>query len=187
MNIVDLLMIVTFLGVFTLAFWVGVVRSLAMLLALTGGVLGASIACGTIGSTLVSRIASLSDDMGRLIAFVLLLVLISAGIYYVLMRSFSVSRLRTRITSDSRGGIALSLVLVALSAVLAIGVVTVMAQASERTIVDLQPNGTVVTIDHQFRDSLLAGQVRRLTPYLYEGVGDILHTTAPQILLPVGR
>ena len=65
MNIVDLLMIVTFLGVFTLAFWVGVVRSLAMLLALTGGVLGASIACGTIGSTLVSRIASMSRSVDR--------------------------------------------------------------------------------------------------------------------------
>ncbi|HET7037685.1 MAG TPA: hypothetical protein VFI42_18550 [Thermomicrobiaceae bacterium] len=187
MNIVDLLVILVFLGVFALAFFVGVVRSLAMLIALAVGVLGASIACGTIGGQLVSRIASMSDDMGRLIAFVILLALIVSGVYYVLMRSFSVSRLRTRITTESRGGITLSLVLVVLSAMLAVGVVTILTQASERTIVDLQPNSTVVSIDHQFRDSLLADQVRHLTPYLYEGVGDVLHTTAPQILLPVGR
>lgn len=187
MNIVDLLVILIYLGTFSLAFFTGVVRSVVMLLSLAAGLIGASILCTPVGNELFSQVPAMSTDMAQLFAFLLLLCGIAVACYLVLVRSFATRRLRTRVPLEHRGGIVASLLLVVLGAALAVGFVTVLTQAAERTVVDLQPSGTVVTIDNQFRESVLAGQVRRVTPYLYEGVSDVLHTSAPQILVPVGR
>src|SRR5579884_1553316 len=118
---------------FALAFFVGIARTVAMLIALVLGLLSASIGYATLGRELQTILTPISVDMAQLIAFVVLLIVVSLIAFYLVVRSFSTRRLRTRVPLEGRGGLPGSLVLVVLAAVLAGGVVVVLIQASERT------------------------------------------------------
>lgn len=187
MNLVDVATVVIFIGVFAGAFFAGFGRSLASLVALGAGLLAASAAYDQLGDQIARLLSPMSGQTADLLAFVLLMALVAAGTLLILLRSFAVSRLRTRLTLDMRGGLVSNVCVVLLAGVLSAFVVVVVVQICARTVWDLPTGGAVVTLRHDFAGSPMAREALRGAPYLYNGVTRVLPGAGPEILVPVPR
>ena len=187
MNLVDSVALLIFIGVFAAAFFAGFGRIIAAFLALAAGILAACAAYGELGGQLANLLAPINPLTADLIAFILLVAVISIVVFVVLLRSFAVSRLRTRLTFDMRGGLVSNLLVVIAAGVMAACVVVVVVQISDRTLMDLPAGSTVVTLRHKYNQSLIVSQALRMSPFVYDTIGQILPGKAPKILLPVPR
>ncbi len=186
MNILDIVVIVVFLGVFTAAFFAGVARSLAGLAALIAATIVAAIFYETIGTVLSRWLIPIDPVIANFGAFVLLMLGAGIGVDYLLLRSFRITKLRTHMSLEFRGGVTGILGLIVLSAVLSVGMVTVLTQSSNNTVRQLPAGWGTVWLQHEYHGSILAGQVMRVSPYVFDSVDAITPGIVPAILEPLG-
>lgn len=187
MNTLDFIIVVIFLGVFTAAFFAGVARSLAGLVALVIATVAAAIFYRTLGDVLSRVLIPIDRDIANFGAFLLLMLGAGVGADYLLMRSFRISRLKSHLSLEFRGGVTGILALIILSAVIATLIVTVLTQSSSNTVQRL-PNGWGTTwLRDEYHGSHLTGQVLRLSPYVYDSVDAVTPGIVPAILQPLPK
>ena len=117
-------------------------------------------------------------------AFLLLMLGAGVGADYLLVRSFRISRLKSHLSLEFRGGVLGILGLIMLSFLISTTTLTVLTQVSNKTVNEL-PNGWGTTwLNNEYDGSTLAGQVLRLSPYLYDSVNLLTPGVAPVILQP---
>lgn len=184
MNTIDVCLLVVFLGVFTLAFFAGIGRSVAGLIALVVATVVAAIFYKAVATILTHLFVPVDPVIARLAAFLLLLLVAGVGVDYVLLRSFRVSRLRTRLSLELSGGVPGIIALALLSAVLAGLMVTVLTQVSDNTVRDLPDGWGTEWLNKEYDGSPLAEQTLRLSPYLYRPISFISPGFDPTILEP---
>lgn len=185
MNTLDIIVILVFLGIFTAAFFAGVARSLAGIVALIVATVVAAIFYKTLGDVLSHWFIPIDREIANFAAFLLLMLGAGVGTDYLLMRSFRISRLQNHLSLEFRGGVMGILALILLSAVLSTTMVTVLTQTSNNTVKDLPDGwGTTWLVD-EFHGSILAGQVLRLSPFVYDSVDALTPGIVPAILEPL--
>ena len=184
MNTIDVCILVVFLGVFTAAFFAGIGRSSAGLVALVIATVLAAIFYKALGTTLTHLFIPISSVIARLAAFLLLLLLAGIGVDYVLLRSFRVSRLRTRLSLELSGGVPGIIALTMISLILAGLMVVVLTQVSSNTVRELPDGWGTVWLNDEYDGSTLAEQTLRLAPYIYRPISIITPGFTPSILDP---
>ena len=187
MNTLDIAVIVIFLGVFTAAFFAGVARSLAGLAALVIATVAAAIFYKTVGDVLSRVLIPIDRDIANFAAFLLLMLGAGVGSDYLLMRSFRISRLKSHLSLEFRGGVTGILALILLAAVISTSIVTVLTQSSSNTVQRLPDGWGTVWLRQEYHGSVLAGQVLRLSPYVYDSVDAVTPGIVPAILQPLPR
>ncbi len=185
MNILDIVVIVVFLGVFTAAFFAGVARSLAGLGSLVAATIVAAIFYGTIGTVLSRWLIPIDPVIANFGAFLLLMLGAGIGIDYLLLRSFRISKLRTHMSLEFRGGVTGILGLVVLSALLSVVMVTVLTQSSNNTVQQLPYGWGTTWMRNEYDESILTAQVMRLSPYVFDSVDAVTPGIVPAILQPI--
>ncbi|HEX7102066.1 MAG TPA: CvpA family protein [Nitrolancea sp.] len=184
MNTLDICIMVVFLGTFTLAFFAGIGRSAAGLIALVIATVAAAIFYKAVGTIMTHLFIPIDPVIAQLAAFLLLLLVAGVGIDYILLRSFRLSRLRTRLALELSGGVPGIIALALLSVVLAGLLVAVLTQVSDSTVRDLPDGWGTEWLNNEFDDSPLAEQTLKLSPYIYRPVNIITPGFAPSILAP---
>jgi hypothetical protein len=184
MNTIDVCILVVFLGVFTAAFFAGIGRSAAGLVALIIATVGAAIFYKALGTTMTHLFIPIDPIIARLAAFLVLLLVAGIGVDYILLRSFRVSRLRTRLSLELSGGVPGILALTLLSVILAGLIVVVLTQVSNSTVRELPDGWGITWLNNEYDGSTLANQTLRLSPYIYRPINIITPGFAPTILEP---
>lgn len=184
MNTIDIVVVVVFLGVFTMAFFAGIGRSVAGLLSLVVAVVAAAIFYKALGVTMTHLFIPIDPVIARLAAFLVLMLGAGVGADYLILRSFRVSRLRSHMSLELRGGVVGIMGLAAVSLILAAMIVTVLTQVSNNTVQQLPDGwGTTWLVD-EYSGSMLTEQVLRLSPYVYRPIDTITPGLVPSILEP---
>ncbi len=184
MNTLDIVVIAVFFGVFTAAFFAGVARSFAGLIALFVAIVVSAIFYSTLGDVLSRWLIPIDRNIANFVAFLLLMLGAGVGADYLLVRSFRISRLKSHLSLEFRGGVLGILGLIMLSFLISTTTLTVLTQVSNKTVNEL-PNGWGTTwLNNEYDGSTLAGQVLRLSPYLYDSVNLLTPGVAPVILQP---
>jgi uncharacterized membrane protein required for colicin V production len=184
MNTIDVCILVVFLGVFTLAFFAGIGRSVAGLFSLMIATVAAAIFYKALGTTMTHLFIPIDPVIARLAAFLLLLLVAGIGVDYVLLRSFRVSRLRTRLSLELSGGVPGIIALSLISVILAGLLVVVLTQVSNSTVHDLPDGWGTEWLNNEYDGSTLAGQTLKLSPYIYRPIDIITPGFDPSILEP---
>jgi len=184
LNTIDVAIVIVFLAVFTLAFFAGIGRSVAGLVSLVIATVAAAIFYRAVGATLTHLFIPIDSVIARLAAFLLLLLVAGVGVDYILLRSFRVSRLRTRLSLELSGGVPGIIALAVVSVVLAGLLVIVLTQVSNNTVRDLPDGWGTVWLNSEYDGSPLAEQTLRLAPYIYRPINLITPGFAPTILEP---
>lgn len=184
MNTIDIFILIVFLVVFTLAFFAGIGRSVAGFVSLVIATVVAAIFYKAIGTTLTHLFIPIDPVIARLSAFLLLLLVAGVGVDYILLRSFRVSHLRTRLSLELSGGVPGIIALALLSVVLSGLLVIVLTQVSSRTVRDLPDGWGTEWLNNEYDGSSLAEQTLRLSPYIYRPINIITPGFAPSILEP---
>jgi uncharacterized membrane protein required for colicin V production len=184
LNTIDVAIVIVFLAVFTLAFFAGIGRSVAGLVSLVIATVAAAIFYRAVGATLTHLFIPIDSVIARLAAFLLLLLVAGVGVDYILLRSFRVSRLRTRLSLELSGGVRGIIALAVVSVVLAGLLVIVLTQVSNNTVRDLPDGWGTVWLNSEYDGSPLAEQTLRLAPYIYRPINLITPGFAPTILEP---
>ncbi|HVX30593.1 MAG TPA: hypothetical protein VHA53_08960 [Nitrolancea sp.] len=184
MNTLDICILVVFLGVFTAAFFAGIGRSAAGLVSLVVATVAAAIFYKALGTTMTHLFIPIDPVIARLAAFLLLLLISGVGVDYVLLRSFRVSRLQTRLSLELSGGVPGIIALTLLSVILAGLMVVVLAQVSNSTVRQLPDGWGTEWLNNEFDGSPLVEQSLRLSPYVYRPINIITPGFAPSILEP---
>jgi uncharacterized membrane protein required for colicin V production len=184
MNTIDICILVVFLGVFTLAFFAGIGRSAAGLISLVIATIAAAIFYKAVGTIMTHLFIPIDPVIARLAAFLLLLLVAGIGVDYILLRSFRLSRLRTRLALELSGGVPGIIALALLAVVLAGLMVIVLTQVSNNTARDLPDGWGTEWLNNEFDGSPLAEQTLRLSPYIYRPINIITPGFAPSILEP---
>jgi len=184
MNTLDIAILVVFLGVFTLAFFAGIGRSIAGIISLVIATIAAGVFYKALGTTITHLFIPIDQVIARLAAFLILLLVAGVCIDYVLLRSFRVSRLRTRLSLELSGGVPGIIALALISVILAGLLVTVLTQVSNNTVHELPDGWGTEWLHHEFDGSPLAKQTLRLSPYIYRPINIITPGFAPTILEP---
>lgn len=185
MNTLDIVVVVAFLGVFTAAFFAGVARSLAGIVSLAVATVVAAIFYKTVGDVMARWFIPIDPVIANFASFLLLMLGAGVGTDYLLLRSFRITRLKTHLALEFRGGVLGIIGLVLLSGVLSVSMVTVLTQASNNTVKELPAGwGTTWLVD-QYHGSILTGQVLRVSPYIYDAVDTFTPGIVPAILQPL--
>lgn len=184
MNWVDLVVLVIFLVVFTLGFFGGLGRALAAIIAVFVGLVSAGVFYRALGSAISGLFSTIPDWVAQLVGFFIVAIVIGAAALYALIWSFRITPLRTRRVLELRGGFPAVLFVALLSVVLAIGVITPLAQVTDWSARQIPVSGTSVTVRRELDESVLMTQALRLAPYLYDGVGSWIPGSPPTILRP---
>lgn len=186
MNLLDLIIIVVFLGMFVLGFFVGVGRTLALLVSMLVGLVGASVFYRAIADLFVGISDQVDIAVANLVAFILLALIIAAAVDYLLMRSFRVSRLRTRLTLETRGGFPAILLVIAVAFLFSVTLVITLVQLGDRSTGELPDSSIARTLEDQFHGSILSDQALRFAPVVYHVVSTLTPGSVPEILEPWG-
>lgn len=184
MNTVDIGVVVVFLAVFTMAFFAGIGRSIAGLISLVIAVLVAAIFYKALGVTLTHLFIPIDPVIARLAAFLVLLLGAGVGIDYLILRSFRVSRLRSHLSLELRGGMLGILGLAIVSLLLGAAIVTVLTQVSNETVQQLPEGWGTTWLVSEYDGSTLSYQVLRLSPYVYRSIDRATLGVDPVILQP---
>jgi hypothetical protein len=118
-------------------------------------------------------------------AFLLLMLGAGVGVDYLLLRSFRISRLKTHLALEFRGGVIGIIGLILLSTVLSISMVTVLTQSSNNTVKQLPDGWGTSWLLSEYHGSILTGQVLKLSPYVYDAVDTFTPGIVPAILQPL--
>ncbi|HVB65677.1 MAG TPA: CvpA family protein [Nitrolancea sp.] len=184
MNTVDIVIVGAFLGIFTMAFFAGIGRSVAGLFALIIAVIAAAIFYKAVGVTLTHVFIPIDAVIARLVAFLVLMLAAGVSADYLIMRSFRISRLRSHLSLELRGGVLGILGLTLVSVIVAALMVTILTQVSNNTVQQLPSGwGTNWMVD-EYDGSSLIGPVLRLSPYIYQPIDTITLGIEPSILQP---
>jgi len=187
MNTVDFVVVVIFLGVFTAAFFAGVIRSIAGLLSLIVATLVAAFFYKPLGEVMSHVFIPIDREIANFGAFLLLMLAAGVFVDYLLLRSFRISQLQSHMTLEFKGGVLGVIGLILLSIVLSTAMLTVLTQSSNNTVHKL-PNGWGTTwLVDEYDGSVLVGQVLRLSPYVYDAINAATPGIAPAILQPVTK
>ena len=185
MNTLDIVVIVAFLGVFTAAFFAGVGKTVAGLVSLVIATVAAAIFYKTLGEVLSRWLIPIDPVVANFGAFLLLMLGAGVGADYLLLRSFRISRLRSHLSLELRGGVLGIIGLILLSAVMSVSMVTILTQSSNNTVKDLPQGWGTTWLRDEYHGSVLTGQVLRLSPYVYDAVDAITPGIVPAILQPL--
>jgi uncharacterized membrane protein required for colicin V production len=184
MNTVDIVIVVVFLGVFTMAFFAGIGRTVAGLIALLIAVVASAIFYKALGVTMMHLFIPMDLVIARFAAFLVLMLAAGVGADYLIMRSFRISRLRSHLSLELRGGVVGILGLTLVSLIVAALMVTILTQVSNNTVQQLPKGwGTDWLVD-EYGGSNLTEQVLRLSPYIYQPINTITPGLVPSILEP---
>lgn len=185
MNLVDLVVTVVFLVVFTAGFFAGLWRSFVSILSVYFGLVAGAVFYQPIGAALSAALPPMSDTTGDVIAFLLVVFGLGGATLYALLRSFRVASLRTRGAGTTRhGGVIAMCIVVMLAGVLAVTAVTTLVQISDWTIGELPAGASPGWIARQLATSTLASSTREVSPILYDVVAFWAPGEAP-ILRPI--
>ena len=184
MNTVDIAVVVVFLGVFTAAFFAGIGRSVAGLVALIIAVVAAAIFYKALGITMTHLFIPIDPVIARLASFLVLLLAAGVGADYLILRSFRISRLRSHMSLELRGGVIGILALTLVSLILAAMVVTVLTQVSNNTVQQLPDAWGTNWLHAEYDGSPMADQILRLSPYVYRPIDTVTPGLVPSILQP---
>lgn len=185
MNTLDILVIVAFLGIFTAAFFAGVARSLAGIASLVVATVAAAIFYKTVGAVMSRWFIPIDPVIANFAAFLLLMLGAGIGADYLLLRSFRISRLKTHLALEFRGGVIGIIGLILLSGVLSVSMVTVLTQSSNNTVKALPQGWGTTWLQDEYHGSILTGQVLRLSPYAYDAIDTLTPGIVPAILQPL--
>jgi uncharacterized membrane protein required for colicin V production len=184
MNTIDFVVVVVFLGVFTMAFFAGIGRSVAGLISLVVAVVAAAIFYKALGVTMTHVFIPIDSVIARLAAFLALMLGAGIGVDYLIIRSFRISRLRSHMSLELRGGMIGILGLTIVSLLLAAMIVTVLTQVSNNTVQQLPDGWGTAWLADEYNGSSLTEQVLRLSPYVYRPIDTITPGLVPSILQP---
>lgn len=185
MNVVDAILLVVFLIVFSLGFYAGLGRLVAGFVALLGGLIVAGIFYQSVAGQLSPFLGSPADWISDVVAFLLILFVVCGALLYSLLWSFRITPLRTRRVLEMRGGFPAIFIVALLAVVLGFAIVTTLVQVSDWSVTQMDVSGTRVTMGQQLDESVLARGSRRLTPYLCDATGAWMPGGEPPILRPV--
>ena len=187
MNTIDIVVVVVFLGAFTMAFFAGIGRSVAGLLSLVIAIVAAAIFYKAVGVTLTHVFIPIDGVIARFAAFLILLLAAGVGADYLILRSFRISRLRSHRSLELRGGVVGIMALAIVSLILAALIVTVLTQVSNNTVQQLPDGWGTTWLVEEYDGSTLTEQVLRLSPYLYRPIDTITPGLVPSILQPPSK
>ncbi len=184
MPIADILIIVVFLGAYTLAFLGGIGRTLVGLIALFAAMVGAALFTEPLASALRSIAPSMSNWASQLMAFVITAALLAAGAVLLMLRSFQVAPVPTRRLTALRTGAFGVLLLSLLAFVFAAGVTAAVVQVANGTIRQLPQDQFGLRLNREMDRSLLAPAALRVAPTLYRLTIEWLPGEPPAVLRP---
>ncbi|GBD15932.1 hypothetical protein HRbin26_00827 [bacterium HR26] len=184
MPIADILIIVVFLGAYTLAFLGGIGRTLVGLVALFAAMVGAALFTEPLAGALRSIAPSMSTWASELMAFVITAALLAAAAVLLMLRSFQVAPVPTRRLTALRTGALGVLLLSLLAFVFATGVTAAVVQVASGTIHQLPQDRFGQLLNRELDRSLLAPAALRVAPTLYRLTVEWLPGEPPAVLRP---
>lgn len=184
MNFLDVLIILTLVSMFCVLFFAGLWRSLAALVALWVGLIGADIFGNPIGRMLNNIIPGIERWTSDLIGFVLAFLIIGSAVMYLALRSFRTLSRRAGYHFDIRGGMPVLLITILLASVVSLATVTVFIELTSRTMDDI-PAGEAPGFAHrQYHEASLRPATERMSDYVYNATGSWVPGGAPSVLAP---
>jgi hypothetical protein len=183
-SIVDGLIVVLFLGAYTLAFLGGIARTLVALVSLLAAMVGAALFTEPLASLLRSLVPSMSVWASELMGFVVAGALLAGAAVLAVSRSFQVTPVPTRRLTVLRTGAIGILILALLAFVFAVGLTTAIVQVANGTVRQLPQDPLGIRLNRELDASLLIPAVQQLSPTLYRYTIEWLPGDPPSILEP---
>lgn len=166
MNIVDVLIIMLFVGVAAAGFFAGVARMLSVMVGMYFATVLSATFYQRFADLIQDVLGRISDGAAEFAAFVLLFVALTLGLAYVIFRTtHPVSPRRRFAIFDSIGGATLSVIVAFVSITMSLAITAVMLQAASSTAIRSEV-GVMATIDRQLDASELAPFFLELLPYV---------------------
>jgi hypothetical protein len=183
-NLLDILVLVALISVFTAVFFAGLWRAIALLIALWVGLVGADIFGNPIGRIVFSIIPNIERWSANLIGFILAFILIGVAVMYLTLRSFRTIEARSGFRFDVRGGMPVLIATVALAAVISLATVTVFVELTAKTLDDIPAGDTPDFASRQYHGAALRPATERISEYVYDATGSWVPGGAPSVLAP---
>ncbi len=184
MNLLDILILVAMLSVFTVVFFAGVWRAIASVIALWVGLIGADIFGNPIGRLLHSIIPNIERWTADFIGFVLAFLIVGVAVMYLTLRSFRTLQARSGYQFDVRGGMPILIVTVLLAGFVSLASVTVFIELTAQTLDDIPAGESPDFATRQYHEATLRPATERLSEYVYDATGSWIPGGAPSVLAP---
>lgn len=166
MNVVDVLIILLFIGVAAGGFFAGIARMISVMVGMYFATVLSATFYQRFADLIQSALGRISTGAAEFTAFVLLFVGLTLGLAYVIFRTtHPVSPRRRFAIFDSIGGATLSVIVAFVSITMSLAVTAVMLQAASRTAIRSE-FGAMATIDRQLDASELTPFFLELLPYV---------------------
>jgi hypothetical protein len=184
MNLLDVLVVLALVSIFCVLFFAGLWRSLAALISLWIGLVGADIFGNPLGRMLHRIIPGIEWWTANLLGFILAFLIIGAVVMYVAVRSFRTLSTRTGYRFDLRGGLPVLLITILLASVVALASVTVFVELTSRTLDDIPAGERPDFANRQYQNATLRPATERISEYVYNATGSWVPGGAPSVLAP---
>jgi hypothetical protein len=184
MNLLDVLIIVALVSIFCVLFFAGLWRSLAALVSLWIGLVGADIFGNPIGRLLHRITPGIEWWTANLIGFVLAFLITAAIVMYVAVRSFRTLSTRAGYRFDLRGGLPVLLVTILIASVVSLATVTVFVELTSQTLDDIPVGERPDFANQQYQNASLRPATERISEYVYDATGSWVPGGAPSVLAP---
>ncbi len=186
-NVIDILLVLAFLGIVTLGFFGGVVRLLFVLVALYLGVIVAGLFYVPIGLNLSRSLSAIDPFTAELLSFFLLMIGATVAISFSLLKTFATLRLPRYLAGlDQTGGAALGVI----AATFTVVVTTVVMRfffglVTETAAKGIQVSPVLFSLALQLRASFLARYFVELSAPLFVLIVPWFPNGLPAILVVV--
>lgn len=168
MNLLDVIIVVVFLAVFTVGFFSGFGRILASLIAFFVGLVVSGMAYESLAEPIARIFTPIPPWLADLIAFFVVLLVVGGIILYALIWSFRVTPLRTRRVLELRGGFPGIFVVMLSAVILATVIVATLVQVLSWTGRQLPTAEASFSVSREIQDSPLASAALKLSPYIHD-------------------
>lgn len=167
MNVLDLLILLTFAGVIAAGFFVGVSKAVSAIVAIYFATVMSATFYEPLGDLMKRGVSDINASTANLISFMLLFILGSLGIGYVIVRSVeSMSSSNRFVILNNIGGAALGGIVAAVTITLSITVTVILVQALAQTTADATDGTMLSALGSQIKGSALAPVFLDLLPYV---------------------
>jgi uncharacterized membrane protein required for colicin V production len=182
-NYVDYIILFVFMAIVGFGFFSGIAKVLAAIVAIYFSAVLAATFYRPTTDALQQIFSSMSQRMGELVVFVVLFLVFSAVFTWMAAKwTIRIKMPRRAVLVDNLGGVALGLVLSAMTLTFAAMFLTIVLQALNHTVV-LTGSGSVLGFARgQIRDSTLLPQFLRMVPVVTGAISPWFPSGIPPIL-----
>jgi hypothetical protein len=184
MNFLDILIIIALVSIFGVLFFAGLWKSLASLISLWVGLVGADLFGTPIGRMLYGTIPGIERWTADLIGFVLSFLAVGAIVMYLALRSFRTLSERSGYRFNLRGGMPVLIFTILLASAVSLASVTVLVELTARTLDDIPAGESPDFANRQYRGATLRPATERIGDYVYNATGSWVPGGAPSVLAP---